>query len=82
MNHFEKRQAEMRARLAQQARIARWARNIIIFLCLFAFTGWGTHIVSCFNTENWGFLIAGAILAPIGVFHGWWIMFTSFFALF
>lgn len=32
--------------------------------------GWFTHLVVCFQDEKWGFLIAGAIFAPIGVIHG------------
>ncbi|AXN57956.1 hypothetical protein KASHIRA_00360 [Serratia phage vB_SmaM-Kashira] len=34
------------------------------------FAAWVTHIVTCFKTDAWGFLIAGAIAAPIGVIHG------------
>ena len=29
-----------------------------------------THIILCIETGQWGFLIAGAILPPIGVIHG------------
>jgi hypothetical protein len=31
---------------------------------------WLTHIVVCLKAGSWGFLIAGAIFAPIGVIHG------------
>ena len=34
------------------------------------FAAWVTHIITCFKTDAWGFLIAGAIAAPIGVVHG------------
>jgi len=27
----------------------------------------------CFTQGEWGFLIAGAIFAPVAVFHGWGI---------
>lgn len=37
---------------------------------LVALAGWVTHIVICFKEEHWGFLIAGALFVPIGVFHG------------
>lgn len=30
----------------------------------------GTHIVHCIRTEQWGLLIAGAIMPPIGMIHG------------
>lgn len=51
--------------------------------CLFPFVAialatvpaWLTHIYVCFTTEAWGFLIAGAIFAPIGVIHGFGIWF-------
>ena len=39
----------------------------IITASIFA---WLTHVVTCLVTGSWGFLIAGAILAPIGVIHG------------
>lgn len=31
---------------------------------------WITHLVVCFKAGSWGFLIAGAILPPIGIIHG------------
>lgn len=31
---------------------------------------WLTHVVVCLKASSWGFLIAGAIFAPIGVIHG------------
>lgn len=31
---------------------------------------WLTHVINCIQDGNWGFLIAGAILAPIAVVHG------------
>lgn len=39
---------------------------------------WLTHIVVCLKTASWGFLIAGAILAPIAVIHGTGIWFGIF----
>ena len=35
--------------------------------------GWVTHIVTCLVTAQWGFLIAGALFAPIGSIHGFLI---------
>lgn len=31
---------------------------------------WFTHVVTCLVTGSWGFLIAGAIMFPIGIIHG------------
>jgi hypothetical protein len=50
-----------------------------IFGCLFTLTllaAWFTHITTCFVTEAWGFLIAGAIFFPVGVFHGIYLWFV------
>ena len=46
-----------------------------IALVLIAFAGWCQHLYSCFNEGVWGFLIAGAILSPIGIIDGWGIWF-------
>ncbi len=35
-----------------------------------AISAWLTHVVICLKTAAWGFLIAGAILFPIGIIHG------------
>tara|TARA_R110000868_G_scaffold182605_2_gene423635 strand:- start:2407 stop:2625 length:219 start_codon:yes stop_codon:yes gene_type:complete len=45
---------------------------IIGLTCLFA---WFTHIFTCFAEGLWGFLIAGALLFPIGVLHGMYLWF-------
>ena len=31
---------------------------------------WLTHVVVCLAGAKWGFLIAGAIMFPIGIIHG------------
>ena len=36
---------------------------------------WITHVVSCINNQQWIFLLAGAIMWPIGVIHGFGIWF-------
>jgi hypothetical protein len=46
-----------------------------IGLSLFVLGGWVTHIVVCFQRHYYGFLIAGAILFPIAVIHGWGLWF-------
>ena len=38
---------------------------------------WLTHVVTCFQSGSWGFLIAGAIAAPVGVVHGVGIWFGA-----
>ena len=39
---------------------------------------WLTHIVVCLKSGAWGFLIAGAILPPIGIIHGVGLWFGVF----
>ena len=39
---------------------------------------WFTHVIHCIQYEQWLFLIAGAIMAPIGVIHGWGLWFGFF----
>lgn len=34
---------------------------------------WLTHIVTCIQDKEWLLLIAGAIVAPVGMIHGWGI---------
>ena len=41
----------------------------LIFFLVFA-AAWLTHIYVCFNTDRWGFLIAGAIFFPVAIIHG------------
>lgn len=40
--------------------------------------GWLTHIYVCIVTSQFLLLIAGAILVPIGVLHGWGVWFGLF----
>jgi len=42
---------------------------------VWAFAAWVTHVIVCFTAGSWGFLIAGALLAPIAVAHGTWVWF-------
>ena len=47
--------------------------TVLIFyscLALTSFGAWGTHVITCLMDERWGFLIAGAIAAPVAVIHG------------
>ena len=36
---------------------------------------WFNHIFTCFSEGMWGFLIAGALISPIGILHGMWLWF-------
>jgi hypothetical protein len=41
-----------------------------VALFIASFAAWITHVVVCLQAEKWGFLIAGAIFAPVGIIHG------------
>lgn len=43
---------------------------VALSIALISFSGWVTHVISCIEHEQWGFLIAGAIAVPIGTVHG------------
>lgn len=47
----------------------------ILAVAFFAltFAAWIQHLYTCFTTNRWGFLIAGAIFFPIAVIHGFGI---------
>jgi hypothetical protein len=41
------------------------------YLLVFAFiAAWLTHVISCISAGAWGLLIAGSLLAPVGIVHG------------
>jgi len=37
---------------------------------------WFTHIFTCFSEGMWGFLVAGALMFPLGILHGMYIWFA------
>lgn len=42
----------------------------------FAMIGaWLTHVITCLMHGLWGFLVAGALVFPIGIIHGIMIWF-------
>lgn len=43
-----------------------------VFLLL-PLSAWLTHVFTCLHDERWGFLIAGAIMFPIAIVHGFGI---------
>jgi hypothetical protein len=50
--------------------------NILgITIVVTSVAAWFNHIFTCFAEGMWGFLIAGAIFFPIGIFHGIWLWF-------
>lgn len=51
---------------------------IALFLVIWIVASWLTHIVVCLKTASWGFLIAGAIMFPIGIIHGTGLWFGLF----
>lgn len=48
-----------------------------VLIAILCFAAWLTHIITCLSHAMWGFLIAGALLFPIGVIHGIMIWFGS-----
>ena len=51
---------------------------IAILFSLTCFAAWLTHVVVTIQNEQFLFLIAGAIFAPIGVIHGFGLWFGFF----
>jgi hypothetical protein len=51
---------------------------LAILTMLVAPAAWITHVVVCLKTASWGFLLAGAIIFPVGIVHGIGIWFGFF----
>jgi len=51
------------------------AITAVISLVSWTVAAWVTHVIVCFTAGSWGFLIAGALLAPVAVAHGTWVWF-------
>jgi hypothetical protein len=51
--------------------------NTGCLIMLWIFASWLTHLVVCFKTAAWGFLIGGAIFFPIAVVHGTGVWFGA-----
>ena len=48
--------------------------GIVALMCgIVSVAAWLTHVISCIETQQWLFLIAGAVAAPIGIIHGFGI---------
>ena len=50
----------------------------LVILALWGLASWLTHVVVCIKAASWGFLIAGAIFAPVAMVHGTGIWFGIF----
>jgi len=46
------------------------------FIGLTCFIAWLTHVFTCFSQSLWGFLLAGAIMFPLGILHGFYLWVT------
>lgn len=42
----------------------------ILAIAVVPLAAWLTHVINTIQNEEWVFLLAGAIFAPIGVIHG------------
>lgn len=42
-------------------------------IAIFCFLAWLNHVITCFASHDWGFLIAGALFFPIGILHGFYL---------
>ena len=48
-----------------------------VALVAWGIAAWITHVVVCLKAASWGFLIAGAIMAPVAVIHGTGVWFGA-----
>lgn len=46
---------------------------LLLALAIMNIAAWLTHVVTCLQEESWGFLIAGALMFPIAIIHGFGI---------
>jgi hypothetical protein len=47
----------------------------VIAIIVTSVAAWLNHVFTCFSEGLWGFLIAGALLFPIGILHGIYLWF-------
>jgi hypothetical protein len=52
------------------------ANLIALMVLVISVCAWLTHIIYCFGNLAWGFLIAGALFFPVGIFHGIYLWFN------
>ena len=58
--------------------IAAGAGIAYLLFVVLLIAGWLTHIIVTIQTAKWILLLAGAILFPIGIIHGWGLWFGLF----
>lgn len=46
---------------------------VVLSILMINFSAWITHVITCIKTEQWGFLIAGAVAFPVAIVHGFGI---------
>ncbi len=46
---------------------------LVVLFMLAMVAAWFTHVITCLIEGSWGFLIAGAILFPVAIIHGFLI---------
>lgn len=46
---------------------------VVLSILTINFSAWITHVITCIKTEQWGFLIAGAVAFPVAIVHGFGI---------
>lgn len=46
---------------------------LTIFLIISCIPAWITHVITTIQNEQWVLLVVGAIVAPVGIVHGWGI---------
>ncbi|MBI1326360.1 MAG: hypothetical protein GC136_01825 [Alphaproteobacteria bacterium] len=44
--------------------------SLVVFALVTSLAAWLTHIITCLQNGEWGFLIAGALAFPIAIIHG------------
>ena len=61
--------------MAKRKKAMRNYMILIMSIIITTIAAWLTHIITCFQEEAWGFLIAGAVAFPVGILHGIWLWF-------
>jgi len=47
--------------------------ELYVIIGLVCVAAWITHVVVCLSAGKWGFLVAGALVFPIAIIHGFGI---------
>ncbi len=60
---------------SHQSGISSLGFLFMVSIILAMSSAWLTHVVTCFQDDRWGFLIAGALCFPVAIFHGFGLWF-------